>query len=154
MRCLAACAAVAWAQGALASPAAPDLVAGCQWATGGPQAVTESCTSLLDSPVAAEPWMYFNRGLAFHQLGRLEDAERDYSKAIEMDPSYAAAYINRGNVRLLRNDATAALADYRKAVRLDPTDKTARQNLRSIERALRAVGVNGSGAGVQTGPAR
>ena len=98
--------------------------------------------------------MYFNRGLAFKMLGQLAEAQSDYTKAIELDPSFAAAYANRGNVRALRNDLVGAMMDFRKALRLDPNDDVARQNLKAVESALRKVGVGTSGRGAVTGPAR
>jgi Flp pilus assembly protein TadD len=130
---------------------APDLVSGCQWATNDPAEVVRSCTALLNSDEPAEAWMYFNRGLAFQRLGRLDEAESNYSDAIKTDASFSAAYVNRGNVRVLRNRLPEALADYRKAVQLDPKDKVARQNLRRIERALRRLKALHSPADVKTG---
>jgi tetratricopeptide (TPR) repeat protein len=133
------------------TPAFADSVSDCQWATDDPKVVIEACSVVL-SDKAAKPWMYFNRGLAFKLLGELDEASSDYSKAIELDPSYAAAYANRGNVRLLRNDVVGALADYRMAIKLDPNDQIARQNLKAVEKALRKVGAKKSGSGVKTGP--
>lgn len=98
--------------------------------------------------------MYFNRGLAFKALGRFRDAESDYSNAIKLDPSMVAAYTNRGNVRVLRNDLSGALSDYRRALVLDPGDDVARQNLQAVEAALRKVGAPKSGKGVRSAPAR
>jgi tetratricopeptide (TPR) repeat protein len=103
---------------------------------------------------APEPWMYFNRGLAFKMLGQLEEAYRDYSKAIELNPTFAAAYTNRANVRILRNDAAGAIEDFRTALELDPGDEVALANLSAIERALRKVGADKSGGGAVTTPAR
>ena len=70
-----------------------------RWAPDDPTAVVQSCTAQLSVEKAPAAWMYFNRGLAFKVLGKLDEAHRDYSKAIELDPSFAAAYANRGNVR-------------------------------------------------------
>ena len=33
-----------------------------------------------------------------HDLGKLQDAEKSYRKAIELNPDYAAAYSNLGNI--------------------------------------------------------
>src|SRR5262249_35511938 len=92
-------------------------------------------------------WMHFNLGLAFKVLGRFEEAEGEYSRAIQLEPSYGAAYGNRGNVRLLRNNVEGAVADYRMAVMLNRKDQTARDNLKSIEAALRKIGADKSGKG-------
>jgi Flp pilus assembly protein TadD len=98
--------------------------------------------------------MYFNRGLAYKTLGQLENAYLDYSRAIELNPAFGAAYTNRGNVQLLRNDVAAAMADFRMALELDPNDQVARENLEAIEAALRKIGADKSGRGAATGPAR
>jgi Flp pilus assembly protein TadD len=97
--------------------------------------------------------MYFNRGLAFKVLGRLDDAHRDYTKAIEVDPSFAPAYANRGNVRILRNDVPGGMADFRKALALDPGDDVTRANFEAIEAALQKVGSKKSHNGVSLGVA-
>ena len=69
----------------LASP-----VAYCNWTNNDPAAVVQECTAQLRAQTP-EPWMYFNRGLAFKMLGQLEEAYLDYSKAIELNPTFAAA---------------------------------------------------------------
>ena len=126
----------------------------CQWAINDPDRVVGACTTLIAEQKAPQAWMHFNRGLAFKVLARLEEAERDYSRAIAIDAKYAAAYTNRGNVRLLLNDTKGALADYRKAIRLDPKDTVARENLKAIEAALRKVGADKTGQGATSGTAR
>ncbi len=139
----------------LLSPhARADALSDCQWAIDDPDRVVTGCTVLLGEQKIPKAWMHFNRGLALKVLGRLEEAERDYSRAIALDARNAAAYTNRGNVRLLLNDTAGALADYRKAIRLDPKDEVARQNLRAIEAALRKVGADKTGQGVTSGTAR
>lgn len=139
---------------ALSAGAETDLQSDCQWAVEDPERVVRACTALIAEEKPPQAWMHFNRGLAFKLLGRLKEAERDYTRAIALDARKAAAYTNRGNVRLLLNDVTGALADYRKAIRLDPNDAVARENLRAIEAALRKVGADKSGRGVTSDPAR
>jgi tetratricopeptide (TPR) repeat protein len=138
---------------ALLTPGFADTVGECEWAGDDPRAVIDACTTLLSGGGAAA-WMYFNRGLAFKILGELAEAASDYTKAIELDPSFGAAYTNRGNVRVLRNDLHGALADFRKALTLDPNDDVARQNLKAIQAALRKVNADKSGKGMTTGPRR
>ena len=132
----------------LASP-----VAYCNWTNNDPAAVVQGCTAQLRAQTP-EPWMYFNRGLAFKMLGQLEEAYLDYSKAIALNPTFAAAFTNRGNVRLIRNDAAGAIEDFRTALALDPSDEVARDNLSAIEGALRKVGAGKSGRGAVTAPTR
>jgi tetratricopeptide (TPR) repeat protein len=60
------------------------------------------------------------RGLAREKANDLTAAERDYTKAIYLNPAYATAYNNRGTIRFLRQDYGLALADYERAIELDP----------------------------------
>jgi tetratricopeptide (TPR) repeat protein len=83
----------------------------------------------------------------------LEKAHRDYSRAIELDPSFAAAYANRGNVRIIRNNVSGAMADFRKALALDPNDDVTRANFEAIEAALRKVGAGKPSNAIATGAA-
>ena len=126
----------------------------CNWVPDDPAAVVQSCTAQLSVEKAPASWMYFNRGLAFKVLGKLDDAHRDYSRAIELDPSFAAAYANRGNVRIIRNDVKGAMADFRKALALDPNDDVTRANVEAIEAALRKVGAGKSSNGSRRAPLR
>ncbi|MCX6583251.1 MAG: tetratricopeptide repeat protein [Candidatus Aminicenantes bacterium] len=50
------------------------------------------------------------------------------NKAIELNPEYAAAYINRGNVYYGQHDYVNALSDYTKAIELKPDDTLAYYN--------------------------
>ena len=132
------------------SPSArADLVSDCQWATDNAEFVVEACSTLIREQERPIAWTHFNLGLALKTLGRLEDAEGEYSRAIELDPSYGAAYVNRGNVRLFRNNVEGALADYRMAVKLDRNDMAAQDNLRSIEAALGKIGADKTGKGAR-----
>ncbi len=63
-----------------------------------------------------------NRGLCYEKLGELEDAERDFSAALEIDPTNPATYVNRGGLMRLLGQRKAALADLRRYLELDPED--------------------------------
>ncbi len=51
-----------------------------------------------------------------------------FTRAIELNPSYATAYNNRGNTHKALKDYAAALADYGRAIELNPTYATAFYN--------------------------
>ena len=53
---------------------------------------------------------------------------RDSDKAIELNPTYATAYYNRGNVLNKLNRKEEALGNYDKAIELNPTYTTAYNN--------------------------
>jgi tetratricopeptide (TPR) repeat protein len=130
----------------LLTPAFAIPAADCEWADD-PAAVVQACTAQLNVERAPASWMYFNRGLAFKLLGKLNEAHRDYSKAIDLDPSFAAAYANRGNVRIIFNNVNGAMADFRRALALDPNDDVTRANVEAIVAALRKVGAGKSNNG-------
>jgi len=134
------------------TPVLASPVSECNWTTNDPADVVHACTSLLAAQKMAEPWMHFNRGLAFKMLGLLDEASRDYSKAIELSPTFGAAYTNRGNVRLLRSDVRGALVDFQTALALDPNDQVAKENLEATQAALRKVGAGKSGKGATARP--
>ena len=68
---------------------------------------------------------YYNRGLARAKSGDTLGAELDYSHAIEILPSYGAAYHNRANLERLRHDYPTAIRDYSLAIdNLNGNDRT------------------------------
>jgi tetratricopeptide (TPR) repeat protein len=65
---------------------------------------------------------HYNRGLAYYNKSRYDQAIRDYTKAIRFDSSDAAAYANRGNAFQRKGQAGPAIQDYDEAIRLGPGD--------------------------------
>jgi hypothetical protein len=64
---------------------------------------------------------YMNRGFARHSGQDFENAILDYSRAIELAPSFLAfAYRDRGVSRTHSGDIDGAIADYDEAIELDP----------------------------------
>ena len=61
---------------------------------------------------------YFLRARAHVRLLNYAEAIADYGRAIEREPSFAAAYYNRGVTHASRGDLKAALADYDAAIGL------------------------------------
>jgi len=68
------------------------------------------------------PIAYYNRGVAYKQAGRYDEAFRDYTKTIELDPAFSGAYLNRGLLYYAARDYAAAIKDYERAIELDPTN--------------------------------
>ena len=62
------------------------------------------------------------RGGALARLNRLEQSIPDFDKAIKLDPSYTAAYFNRGHANRLKGDKAAAIRDFEKALEVAPPD--------------------------------
>ena len=44
-----------------------------------------------------------NLGIALHELGRLDEAEASYRKALALDPDYARAHTSLGTTLLIVN---------------------------------------------------
>ena len=60
----------------------------------------------------------FNSGVDKYEQGDYQGAIADYTKAIEINPEDANAYLNRGIDREIVNDLEGACRDWRKAVDL------------------------------------
>src|SRR2546429_252848 len=63
---------------------------------------------------------YNNRGSAQQARNHLDDALKDYSKAIQLDTEYAKAFYNRGGLYDVLGKFPEALEDYNHAIKLDP----------------------------------
>jgi tetratricopeptide (TPR) repeat protein len=89
-----------------------------------PRRVIPACTEVLaqDSNNAVA---YFKRGKANVEVRTdtrlLDPAIVDLTKAIEINPSYAAAYAQRGLAYFRKADHPRAIADATKAIELDPS---------------------------------
>lgn len=61
-----------------------------------------------------------------------ENALVEFSRAIELTPSYAVAYANRGVTFMQQRKYNKALDDLKKAVELSPRDKNIHYNLTAL----------------------
>jgi tetratricopeptide (TPR) repeat protein len=59
-------------------------------------------------------------GIAYHQLGELGAAKRNYEKAMRLDKTYAEAVNNDGTVYYAQKKYGTAISRYRKAIALNP----------------------------------
>jgi tetratricopeptide (TPR) repeat protein len=59
-------------------------------------------------------------GIAYHQLGDLENAKKYYERAIKLNKSYPEAYNNLGTVYYARKSYGSAIKNYEKALALTP----------------------------------
>ena len=84
---------------------------------------------------ARDSLAYYCRAIAHLDQNQLREGLSDLEKTIELEPSFGAAYRNRGSVLAGLHerdpdlaDLDAALADLDHAIRLDPNDATAFMN--------------------------
>ncbi|MFO8174179.1 MAG: tetratricopeptide repeat protein [Longimicrobiales bacterium] len=59
-------------------------------------------------------------GWPYGYMGRLEDADAQFRRALEMDPDYAMAHFDRGWMLLLRGEYARAISALQRAAELDP----------------------------------
>ncbi len=71
-----------------------------------------------------DPTVYFSRAWAWDFIGDefVENGIADYIKAIDLNPKYASAYRERGQLRFRQKQFQQAIEDYSEFIRLEPTD--------------------------------
>jgi tetratricopeptide (TPR) repeat protein len=93
--------------------------------------VWKDSIALWSHVLAIEPHnflAYNNRGEARYSAGDVDGALLDFTRSIELNPSYDNAYGNRGTARLAKGDARGALKDYDRALRINPRYTSAYYN--------------------------
>jgi tetratricopeptide (TPR) repeat protein len=84
-------------------------------------------TYLLDKQPNA---IIFNKvGIAFHQTGDLNTAERHYQKAIKAKADYAEAINNLGTIQYAKKSYRRAVSTYKKALKYSPNAASIHSNL-------------------------
>ncbi|MEM6450302.1 MAG: J domain-containing protein [Cyanobacteria bacterium P01_D01_bin.105] len=68
------------------------------------------------------PEAFYMRGVRYTLSRRFRAALGDYSKAIELDPQFAEAYLRRAEVCYLLEDDSGVLADCQRAIALNSTE--------------------------------
>jgi tetratricopeptide (TPR) repeat protein len=99
---------------------------------------------LAPAPVLAEPappppaslQQQFERALAASRDGRFSEALPLWDQLLERNPEDAAAWSNRGNVRLALGDPLGAIADQSQSIALDPISADPHLNRGTAEEAL------------------
>ncbi|MGE0725129.1 MAG: tetratricopeptide repeat protein [Alphaproteobacteria bacterium] len=74
----------------------------------------------------ADPLAHNLRAMALATLGRLAEADRALSTALELDPSRAELHHNRGRILAGAGRHEAAIASFRRALEIEPTLAAAR----------------------------
>jgi len=82
----------------------------------------------------AEQWL--EDASAAYAVGNCQEVVEACSKAIELDPKLARAYVNRGVAYYIMGELDKAMADYNKAIKLNPDDAWAYYNRGVTNRKL------------------
>jgi tetratricopeptide (TPR) repeat protein len=96
-------------------------------------AIEDYSQSLLRDPSYDKA--YYNRGLAYLEIGELKAAVADFTQVIQIKPS-SKAYYHRGRTQVLLADLQSALSDFSQAIQLDPTDAKAYKNRAQVKAEL------------------
>ena len=81
---------------------------------------------------------YYDLGGEYDREQKIDEAIAAYSKAIEMDPEFAAAYRKRGYGYYKLRRGEEAIKDYEKFIELDPDSSFRGQ----VEEAIYKIGRN------------
>jgi tetratricopeptide (TPR) repeat protein len=63
---------------------------------------------------------HFNKGVALLEAKKYDEAIAEFDECIRLDPSFAAAFNNRGFAKWKKGDLDGAVADYNEAIHLNP----------------------------------
>ncbi len=81
-------------------------------------------------PAAAKSAIMANKaGIAYHQLGDLENAKKFYERAIKLDKMYPEAHNNLGTIHYARKSYGNAIKSYQRALTLTPNAAAVWTNL-------------------------
>ena len=82
-----------------------------------------ACAVLPNQSTRPEDW--FQQGVSLLQSGQYDRAIEAFSQALELDPQYSEAYLNRGLAWAGKGEFTQAIANYTKALELNPRESNA-----------------------------
>jgi tetratricopeptide (TPR) repeat protein len=88
----------------------------------------DAIDSYLEGP-RNSPMTWNKIGIAYHQLGDLSAAKKNYEHAIKVDHRFADAINNVGTIYYAHKNYRAAISRYRKAIRISPDTASFWSNL-------------------------
>ncbi|PRQ37668.1 putative 43kDa postsynaptic protein [Rosa chinensis] len=87
----------------------------------------------MPSSVELRSICHSNRAICFSKLGKYDDAVKEFTKALELNPSYMKALIRRAEAHEKLEHFEEAIADMKKILELDPSNDQARKAIRRLE---------------------
>ncbi|KAG9315549.1 hypothetical protein JVU11DRAFT_3170 [Chiua virens] len=79
---------------------------------------------------------FLNRAAAYLKLGKSEDAERDCTKVLALNPNNVKALFRRGQARRALGNLSDAQADLSKAITLEPANESVKNEILGLEKLL------------------
>jgi tetratricopeptide (TPR) repeat protein len=83
----------------------------------------EQAQTIVEGLVISNPYDGYFHGLLgaiYGRKGMHEEAQEEYTIALDLDPTNLSAYVNRAEIFLQHGDIEKALKDLKKAIELDP----------------------------------
>ena len=97
-----------------------------------------ACTWAVYAYIASAPdraLRHYQAGMRLLGPGDFQGAAAQFTKAIDIFPGYADAYLGRGKARQAAGESNAALADFEKAITIDPALELAYTARGTMERS-------------------
>src|SRR5216683_658015 len=98
----------------------------CDKITADPDEGIPACTRLIESSAKGTNLaaVYYNRGIGWYRKGLYNNAIKDFTQAIDLDPKYTLAYLGRADSWNSKKKSDQALADLDKVITLAPNQPT------------------------------
>ncbi|TRM61178.1 hypothetical protein BD626DRAFT_502982 [Schizophyllum amplum] len=93
-----------------------------------------------------DPTFFLNRAAAYLKLGKLEDAERDCTSTLAIDPQNVKALFRRGQARLGIGKLVEATQDLKAALKQEPNNDAVKQELAKVENVFKGEKQSGPSA--------
>lgn len=103
--------------------------AGIYWGAEGMQDLALDLLRKAAAMLPGDPVVHFNLGGALYVKDRFEDSIAAYARAVDLRPTFFAAYNNLGNALDAEGRPEEAAAAYRKATKIQPRSAEAHYNL-------------------------
>ncbi|MEE8329020.1 MAG: tetratricopeptide repeat protein [Thermodesulfovibrionia bacterium] len=80
----------------------------------------ETIKDVIEQKIKTETAIHLFKGTSYTKKGQYDKAINDYNKAIEINPKFAVAYINRGLAYRRKGQYNQAISDFNKAIEINP----------------------------------
>jgi len=95
------------------------------------------CLSIDPNIASYNSVLYSNRAAALMKLKRYEEAIRDSTRTLDIDPTYIKAYLRRAQCYMLLDKFDEALRDYEAAQKRDPENEDIARGIKEAKVAMK-----------------